>query len=111
MGWEGYATARKRTMADFGAPTFGAHIDLASFVCHLVTTDMASSVLKSMSPQYSSMAELGKMALGGNFISSAKVPDEVYEASFTQLFHERLHYWQLIGYPFFQWKFVFSLEL
>jgi hypothetical protein len=89
---------------------FGAHIDLASFITHLVTTDVASSLLTSMCPEYSTIAELSDAALGSEIVAFSKAPDQLYQAAGKQLFHERLHYWQLIGYPLFQWRFVFSLE-
>ncbi|MFL6451315.1 MAG: hypothetical protein ACJ746_27095 [Bryobacteraceae bacterium] len=90
---------------------FGARIDLQSFVCHLATTDLAPPKVRlSNWTHFESMTDLGRRMLGGKLNLLATVPDEIYEGAGDQLFHERLHYWQLIGYPVFQWRFVYSLE-
>jgi hypothetical protein len=38
------------------------------------------------------------------------MPDEMIGPLFGQLFHERMHYWQLLSYPIFQYQFLLTLE-
>lgn len=91
---------------------FGARIDLRSFVCHLATTDVSpKKVLKAKDPHFDTGVDFKLKLAGTNWKMLGALPADLYKEAFGQLFHERLHYWQLIGYPLFQWRFVCALEL
>lgn len=92
---------------------FGAHIDLRSFMCELASMDLASSheIMAQFGDEISRKgSEILQDFLKFGINVHSKLPDKLYEAAGKQLFHERLHYWQLIGYPILQWRFILGLE-
>jgi hypothetical protein len=108
----------------------GAHTDWTSFICHLLIRDVANrhdaptlfgeATLFKESEEWQRQSQtsrklfLAQLAMfvhsGHDPVFIQQAPDELHANGWLQLDHERMHYWQLLGYPILQMQFLLHLE-
>jgi hypothetical protein len=97
-------------------------ISFYSFICRLITNDLAggneillraSEEMRCGLPiaiefQRATIPEAVNVGVDQSMLSM--LPDEMIEAGYLELSHERMHYWQLLNYPIFQMQYIYLLE-
>jgi len=104
-------------------PTPGARIEgnynFESLFCNLFRVDMASPDLVHPPRSHSDLTtETLLQAAEASFharraadaVQIQRLPDNLPPSTAPVLFHERLHYWQMISCPKLQWHFVLFLD-
>lgn len=96
--------------------------DLESFVCNLLRDDTATAseeLLRvseearqslRMTQDWSKAMLRVQVVIPEDPNGLLQMPNELISSSLPDLFHERIHYWQILGYPIFQIRFLYLLE-